>query len=94
MTPKQMAAIENERMLFNLDPNQAIRGRGYKSKVDLRALVFDVLRTREAWTVDDLAKRVSLKRETAHQLLKELKRDGYLTCRKLHDEFVFEHNKL
>ena len=60
MTPKQMAAIENERMLFNLDPNQAIRGRGYKSKVDLRALVFDVLRTREAWTVNDLAKRVSL----------------------------------
>ncbi len=73
MTPKEMAAVENERMLFNLDPNQAIRGRGYKSKIDLRALVFDVLRTREAWTVNDLAKRVSLKYEAAHQILKELK---------------------
>ena len=56
--------------------------------------MFDVLRTREAWKVNDLARRVNLKRGTAHQILKELKRDGYLTCRKLHDEFVFEHNKL
>ena len=94
MTPKQMAALENERMRLNLDPNQAIRGRGYKSNIDLRAVVFDVLKTREAWTVSDLARRMRLKEGAAHQVLKELKRDGYLTCRKLHDEFVFEHNKL
>jgi len=94
MTPKQMAAIENEHMRLNLQPNSAINGRNYKGKVDLRAVVFDVLKTREAWTVSDLARRMKLKEGAAHQMLKELKRDGYLTCRTLHDEFVFEHKKI
>ena len=71
MTPKQMAAIENEHMRLNLQPNSVINGRGYKGKVDLRAVVFDVLRTREAWTVSDLAKRMRLKEGAAHQMLKE-----------------------
>ena len=94
MTPKQLASIENEHMRLNLQPNSAINGRNYKNKVDLRAVVFDVLKTREAWTVSDLAKRMKLKEGAAHQMLKELKRDGYLTCRTLHDEFVFEHRKI
>ena len=94
MTPKQMAAIENEHMRLNLQPNSVINGRGYKGKVDLRAVVFDVLRTREAWTVSDLAKRMRLKEGAAHQMLKELKRDGYLTCRTVHKESVFEHKKI
>ena len=79
MTPKQLASIENEHMRLNLQPNSAINGRNYKNKVDLRAVVFDVLKTREAWTVSDLAKRMKLKEGAAHQMLKELKRDGYLT---------------
>ncbi len=94
MTPKQLASIENEHMRLNLQPNSAINGRNYRNKVDLRAVVFDVLKTREAWTVSDLAKRMKLKEGAAHQMLKELKRDGYLTCRTLHDEFVFEHRKI
>tara|TARA_R110000796_G_scaffold80064_1_gene177323 strand:+ start:108 stop:362 length:255 start_codon:yes stop_codon:yes gene_type:complete len=84
MTPKEMAAIENERMR---------QGSMLKNKVDLRARVYDTLKTREAWTVADLAYRMRLKQGAAHQVLKELKRDGYLTCRTLHDEFVFEHRE-
>ena len=95
MTPKQMAAIENERMRLNLQPNSAINGRGYKGKVDLRAVVFDVLKTREAWTVSDLARSMRLKEGAAQQMLRELKRDGYLTCRKANGiEVIFEHKKI
>ena len=95
MTPKQMAAIENERMRLNLQPNSAINGRGYKGKVDLRAVVFDVLKTREAWTVSDLARRMRLKEGAAQQMLRELKRDGYLTCRKANGiKVIFENKKI
>ena len=93
-TMKELAAVENERMLLQLQPNQAVQGRGYNSKVDLRAMAFDILKTREAWTVGDLSKRMRLKQGAAYQLLTELKRDGYLTCRQIHEELVFEHRSL
>jgi len=85
MTPKEAAAIENERMRQNCP---------LKSTIDLRARVYDTLRTRGAWTVSDLAKRMRLKEGAAYQVLTELRRDGYLSVRQLHDELVYEHRKL
>lgn len=85
LTMKEVAAIENERMR---------QGCSLKNKVDLRARAYDMVKTRAAWTVSDLARRMRLKEGAAYQVLKELKRDGYLSCRPLHDELVYEHRDL
>ena len=81
----EVAAKENEAMWQGSSP---------VDKVDLRARVYDTLRTRDAWTISDVAKRMRLKEGAAYQVLTELKRDGYLTVRQLHDELVYEHKDL
>ena len=82
---QEVAAIENERMRQNCPP---------RSTVDLRARAYDALKTRDAWTIADLAKRMHWKEGAAYQVLTELRRDGYLTVRQLHAELVFEHRDL
>lgn len=61
---------------------------------ELWVKAYNTVKTREAWTVSDLAKRMCLKEGAAYQILTELRRDGYLTVRQLHAELVFEHRKL
>tara|TARA_R110000772_G_scaffold33865_7_gene82373 strand:+ start:1789 stop:2058 length:270 start_codon:yes stop_codon:yes gene_type:complete len=83
-TMEEMAAIENERMLQNAP---------LRDKVDLRARAYDVIKTRDAWTLAEMAKGMRVKEGAAQQALKELEFDGYVTCKPINDKLVYKFRK-
>lgn len=83
-TMEEMAAIENERMLQNAP---------LRDKVDLRARAYDVIKTRDAWPLAEMAKGMRVKEGAAQQALKELEFDGYVTCKHINDKLVYKFRK-
>jgi len=87
---KEAARIENLRMQLVAQPSQAIVGRNYGANIDLIAIAFDTVKTRDAWTVQDLRKKMKVKEEVANQLLRGLTKEGILLSRQLHGEIIYE----
>ena len=87
---KELAKVENLRMQLVSQPTQAIIGRNYGAKVDLMAVAFDAVKTREAWTIKDLARKMRIKEDAAQQLLRDLVKEGHLESRVLHTEAIYE----
>jgi len=87
---KELAKIENLRHQLVAQPTQAIVGRNYGGKVDLMAVAFDAVKTRDAWTIRDLAKKMHIKDDAAQQLLRGLVKEKHLVSRVLHGEAVYE----
>ena len=82
--------MENLRHQLVAQPTQAIIGRNYAAKIDLMAVAFDAVKTREAWTIKDLARKMRIKDDAAQQLLRDLVKEGHLESRALHGEAVYE----
>jgi len=87
---KEAARIENLRMQLVSQPSQAIVGRNYGRKVDLIAVAYDAVKTRDAWTALDLTRKMKIKEEAADQLLRSLVKEGHLVTRQLHGETIYE----
>ena len=87
---KELAKVENLRMQLVSQPTQAIVGRNYGAKMDLMAVAFDAVKTREAWTIKDLARKMRIKEDAAQQLLRDLVKEGHLESRVLHTEAIYE----
>ncbi len=87
---KELAKVENLRHQLVAQPTQAIIGRNYAAKIDLMAVAFDAVKTREAWTIKDLARKMRIKDDAAQQLLRDLVKEGHLESRALHGEAVYE----
>ena len=87
---KELAKIENLRHQLIAQPSQAIVGRNYGAKIDLMAVAYDAVKTREAWTVKDLARKMRIKENAAQQLLRNLVKEGHLESRFLYGEAVYE----
>tara|TARA_R110000824_G_scaffold9917_5_gene44059 strand:- start:1883 stop:2206 length:324 start_codon:yes stop_codon:yes gene_type:complete len=87
---REAARVENLRMQLVSQPTQAIVGRNYGSKVDLIAVAFDAVKTREAWTVKDFCKKMKIKEDASEQLLRALVKEGHLVSRQLHGETIYE----
>lgn len=86
----ELARIENLRHQLIAQPTQAIVGRNYGAKVDLMAIAFDTIKTRDAWTIKDLARKMRVKDDVAQELLRNLVKEGHLKSRPLHGEAVYE----
>ena len=86
----ELARIENLRHQLVAQPTQAIVGRNYGAKVDLMAVAFDAVKTRDAWTIKDLARKMRIKDDVAQELLRSLVKEGHLESRPLHGEAVYE----
>jgi len=86
----ELARIENLRHQLVAQPTQAIVGRNYGAKVDLMAVAFDAVKTRDAWTIKDLARKMRVKDDVAQELLRDLVKEGHLESRPLHGEAVYE----
>ena len=86
----ELARIENLRHQLIAQPTQAIVGRNYGAKVDLMAIAFDTIKTRDAWTIKDLARKMRVKDDVAQELLRNLAKEGHLESRPLHGEAVYE----
>ena len=87
---KELAKVENLRMQLISQPTQAIVGRNYGAKMDLIAVAFDAVKTREAWTIKDLARKMRIKEDAAQQLLRDLVKEKHLESRVLHGEAIYE----
>jgi len=87
---KELARVENLRHQLVAQPTQAIVGRNYGAKVDLMAVAFDTIKTRDAWTIKDLARKMRIKDDVAQELLRSLVKEGHLESRPLHGEAVYE----
>ena len=87
---KELARVENLRHQLVAQPTQAIVGRNYGAKVDLMAVAFDAVKTRDAWTIKDLARKMRIKDDVAQELLRSLVKEGHLESRPLHGEAVYE----
>lgn len=87
---KELAKVENLRHQLVAQPTQAIVGRNYGAKVDLMAVAFDAVKTRDAWTIKDLARKMQIKDDAAQQLLRSLVKEGHLTSRPMHGEALYE----
>jgi len=86
----ELARIENLRHQLIAQPSQAIVGRNYGGRVDLMAIAFDTVKTREAWTIKDLARKMRVKDDVAQGLLRDLVKEGHIESRALHGEAVYE----
>jgi len=86
----ELARIENLRHQLIAQPTQAIVGRNYGAKVDLMAIAFDTIKTRDAGTIKDLARKMRVKDDVAQELLRDLVKEGHLESRPLHGEAVYE----
>ena len=87
---KELAKVENLRHQLVAQPTQAIVGRNYGAKIDLMAVAFDAVKTREAWTVKDLARKMRIKEDASQQLLRNLVKEKHLESRVLHGEAIYE----
>tara|TARA_R110000796_G_scaffold42785_1_gene105414 strand:- start:69 stop:422 length:354 start_codon:yes stop_codon:yes gene_type:complete len=87
---RELGRVENLRHQLIAQPTQAIVGRNYGAKIDFMAVAFDVVKTREAWTIKDLARKMRVKEDVAQQLLRNLVKEGHLESRALHGEAVYE----
>jgi len=87
---KELAKVENLRHQLVAQPTQAIVGRNYGARIDLMAVAFDAVKSREAWTAKDLARKMRVKDEVAKELLRGLVKEGHLTSRPMHGEALYE----
>tara|TARA_R100001377_G_scaffold21214_1_gene11221 strand:- start:65 stop:430 length:366 start_codon:yes stop_codon:yes gene_type:complete len=86
----ELARIENLRHQLVAQPTQAIVGRNYGAKIDMTAVAFDAVKTRDAWTIKDLQRKMRIKEDAAQTLLRGLVKEGHLTSRVLHGEAIYE----
>ena len=87
---KELARVENLRHQLVAQPTQAIVGRNYGAKVDLMAVAFAAVKTRDAWTIKDLARKMQIKNDAAKLPIRILEQEGHLTSRPMHGEALYE----
>ena len=87
---KELARVENLRHQLVSKSGQAIVKRNYGAKIDLLEVAFNAVKTKGAWTIKDLAKKMCLKEDAAKRILRSMVKQGYLTSRFLHGEALYE----